>query len=53
MECLIDSIYLFKKHYELLNDLLKNLYEIPFSKNIKPRINQDSYLLIKSIIKYL
>lgn len=53
MECNINHILLFKKHYELLNDLLCNLYDIPLSKNIKTRINQESYLLIKSICKYL
>ena len=53
MECNINHILLFKKHYELLNDLLYNLYEIPLSKNIKTRIDQESYLLIKSICKYL
>ena len=40
MECNINYILLFKKHYELLNDLLYNLYEIPLSKNIKTRIDQ-------------
>ena len=53
MECLIEHILLFKKHYELLNDLLRNLYEIPLSKGLKTRINEDSYLLIKNICRFL
>ena len=35
MECSIDNIYLFKKHYELLDYLIENLYDIPLSKNLK------------------
>ena len=53
MECKKDYIYLFKKHYEVLNELLDNLYKIPLSKNIKPRIEEESYNLLKNICKYL
>ena len=35
VECSIDHIYLFKKHYELLINLLDNLYTIPLTKKNK------------------
>lgn len=53
MDCNKEYIYLFKKHYQLLDDLLENLYKIPLSKNIKPRIEEDSYILLKNVCKYL
>ena len=53
MECSIDNIYLFKKHYELLDYLIENLYDIPLSKNLKTRISSESYTLLKKICKYL
>ena len=53
INCDINIILLFKKHYSLLNELLYDLYLNPLQKNIKPRISKECYELLNSISCFL